>query len=122
MIYLSWSVIENTFSRENIPLNGSKFLIGNGYMGYRGSMDDYGKEELVACTLAGVYDKVGNGWREPANAPNGLFTKLYCNGQFLSTLSTEVLSHEQKLDIKNAIHSRVTNLPVVLDALYSYSR
>ena len=33
------------------------------------------QSEMVGITLAGIYDQVGDAWREPVNAPNGGFTQ-----------------------------------------------
>jgi trehalose/maltose hydrolase-like predicted phosphorylase len=84
-------------------------MLGNGYMGYRGTLEEFGKSELVAVTLAGLYDKAGEKWREPVNAPNGLWTRIFCNGQPLSVLEHEPSAHVQELNIRNAIHHRSTD-------------
>ena len=49
-----WTVHEEGFQRKNIINNGNKFIIGNGNMGFRGTMEEYTKDELVACNIAGV--------------------------------------------------------------------
>jgi nigerose phosphorylase len=105
---MSWLIKNLGYAKDKTALNGSKFFIGNGYMGYRGTMDEHTKDQLVSCVLAGVYDKVGDSWREPINAPNGLFTRLSCNGEMLTIQSSKLQKHEQTLDIKHAIHSRKT--------------
>ena len=105
---MEWLIRESGFNKDKIELNGNKFLIGNGYMGYRGTMEEFSKEQLVACNLSDLYDKVGDKWREPVNAPNGLFTKLYCNGELLSVLSSDIECHEQELNIRNSTHRRYT--------------
>ncbi len=103
-----WLLSEENFSRDHIELNGSKFLLSNGYMGYRGTMEEYGKAEQVACTLAGIFDRVGNAWREPVNAPNGFYTLLYCDNQPLRANQKEPRKHQQVLDLRRAIHYRDT--------------
>ncbi|CAH1194798.1 Nigerose phosphorylase [Paenibacillus auburnensis] len=105
---MSWTVQDQSFDRERITTNGNKFMTGNGYMGYRGTLEEFGKEQLAAVTLAGVYDQAGGKWREPVNAPNGLFTRLSCNGQQLGVLNTEPERHTQELDIRSAVHKRET--------------
>lgn len=101
-------VEDREFSRENIVTNGNKYMTGNGYMGCRGTLEEFGKEQLAALTLAGVYDQAGGKWREPVNAPNALFTRLRCNGERLGVLDTEPLSHRQELDLSAALHKRGT--------------
>ena len=93
---------------DQIEFNGSKFFLGNGYMGYRGTMEEFGREQLVACTLAGVYDKVGSAWREPVNAPNGFYTTLFCDGEPCDLTSLEPEEHRQTLDLRHGLHRRDT--------------
>lgn len=93
---------------DQIEFNGSKFFLGNGYMGYRGTMEEFGREQLVACTLAGVYDKVGSAWREPVNAPNGFHTVLFCDGEPLDITCQKPQEHRQILDLRHGLHRRDT--------------
>jgi len=70
-------------------------------MGVRGTLEECGADQQVAINLAGIYDRApGQTWREPVNAPNGLFAKLEGQGN--------ILEHTQRLDIRHGIHSRVT--------------
>jgi nigerose phosphorylase len=94
------------FNKDDAELNGSKFLLGNGYVGYRGTLEEYGKESQVAVTVAGLYDKVGDAWREPVNAPNGFYTVLCAGGEVLNPLETAPVRHHQTLDMRRAIHGR----------------
>ncbi|MCL6457321.1 MAG: glycoside hydrolase family 65 protein [Gorillibacterium sp.] len=103
---MSWTVTDNGFTQENIAKNGNTFMIGNGYMGYRGTLEEYKKEQLVAVTLAGLYDKVGDKWREPVNAPNGLWTQLYLNHTPLNVLQMDTQQHFQEVDFRFGIHRR----------------
>ncbi|WP_339158519.1 glycosyl hydrolase family 65 protein [Paenibacillus sp. FSL W8-0186] len=107
---MSWIVQENGFDRRRITANGNKFMIGNGYMGYRGTLEEFGRAELTAVTLAGLYDRAGDQWREPVNAPNGMFTQIYCRGELLGLLASEgePLEHIQELDMLHALHRRRT--------------
>ncbi|MBS5909121.1 MAG: glycoside hydrolase family 65 protein [Paenibacillus macerans] len=83
---MSWIVRESGFDPGRITVNGNKFMIGNGVLGYRGTLEEFGKSELTATIVAGLYDKVGDKWREPVNAPNGLATAVYFDGAPLSVL------------------------------------
>lgn len=103
-----WQIKNTDFSREAIPDNGNRFLVGNGYMGVRGTLDEHGKEELAAVNLAGIYDQVGSGWREPLNAPYPLHTVAYVDGQALALPDLAPASHEQSLDFYHGILSRRT--------------
>ncbi len=105
---MTWRVCEEGFDSSRITSNGNKFMTGNGYMGYRGTMEEYTKNELVACNLPGVYDRVGNKWREPVNAPNGLFTSLAVEGKSIGVLQEKPVCHRQMLDIREGLHWRNT--------------
>lgn len=105
---LVWSVYEEGFDSKNIVHNGNKFMTGNGYMGFRGTMEEYSKTELVACNIAGLYDKQGDNWREPINAPNGFYTALAINGIEIGLLTEEPTEHMQMLELKEGIHKRNT--------------
>jgi nigerose phosphorylase len=106
-----WKVSTNKFAneKESIMRSGNIYQIANGYMGYRGTLDEFGPDELVGITLAGIFDRVGDAWREPVNAPNGGFTKITLDGIEISALSTTVNSHKQELNLENAVFERETD-------------
>lgn len=99
---------ENTFNESSIPFYGNKFLIGNGYFGVRGTMEEYTKEHMPAFNLAGIYDKAGDGWRESVNAPNPLYTYVSVDGEKYALPEKKPAEHVQSLDIINAVHIRKT--------------
>jgi kojibiose phosphorylase len=92
--------------------NGNVYQIANGYMGYRGTLDEFGPDELVGITLAGIFDRVGDAWREPVNAPNGGFTQVTLDGTVISALVTPIKSHKQVLNLQNATFERETAFSV----------
>ncbi len=104
----NWIVEQNGWDRKDIEFLGSKFTMANGYFGYRGTMEEYGKEQLAACTLSEIYDDSGSGWREIVNIPNPLHVKMYQGEQALSLLEMPAKSHRQELDLKRALHCRET--------------
>jgi nigerose phosphorylase len=106
-----WRVTTDKFSgeKESIMRTGNIYQIANGYMGYRGTLDEFGPDELVGITLAGIYDRVGDAWREPVNAPNGGFTKVTLDGKAISALSTTIKKHCQRLNLENAVFERETD-------------
>ena len=96
----SWSFRIQGFDQADVVLNGNRFLIGNGYMGYRGTLEEFGCEEQVACLLNGIYDQAPGKWREPVNVPNGLFVRFEGAG--------EILHHVQELDLCAGLMKRRT--------------
>ena len=105
---MQWLIENNNSSQEAAPDNGNRFLVGNGYMGIRGTLDEHGRDQLAAVNLAGIYDRVGDGWREPLNAPNPLHTVIYVEGKALALPETEAVHHVQSLDFYHAILMRKT--------------
>lgn len=87
---------------------GNVYQIANGYMGYRGTLDEFGPEQAVGIMLAGLFDQVGSAWREPVNAPNGAFTQLAIDDAELSALGKKVRHHRQTLHFTNALFERET--------------
>src|SRR6185295_4756559 len=96
----SWKVSTDKFinDKEQIMRTGNVYQIANGYMGYRGTLDEFGPEQLVGITIAGIFDRVGNSWREPINAPNGGYTQVTLDGTEISALSTKIKKHSQSLN------------------------
>jgi kojibiose phosphorylase len=102
------STTEHAGDKESIMRRGNVYQIANGYMGYRGTLDEFGAEEAVGITLAGIFDRVGSAWREPVNAPNGGFTRVALDGVELSALGRKVRRHRQTLHFANALFERET--------------
>jgi kojibiose phosphorylase len=106
--FWSISTAEHTDGKETIMRRGNVYQIANGYMGYRGTLDEFGAAQLVGITLAGIFDRVGSAWREPVNAPNGGFTSVSIGGVELSALGDKVVQHRQTLRFANAMFERET--------------
>lgn len=105
-----WAVSTSEFGggKESEMRRGNVYQIANGYMGYRGTLDEFGPEEAVGITLAGLFDRVGSAWREPVNAPNAGFSQISVDGTVHSVLTSRVLAHTQSLNFANALFERET--------------
>lgn len=95
-----WKLEVSGFLPEETALDGNRFLIGNGYLGYRGTLEEHGAAEQAGCLLNGVYDLVPGKWREPVNAPNGLLVRIH--------EARNIISHRMSLDMRSALLSRET--------------
>ena len=102
------STTECAGNRESLMRRGNVYQIANGYMGYRGTLDEFGPGESVGITLAGIFDQVGSAWREPVNAPNGGYTRVAVDGTEVSALDATVVGHRQTLHFANARFERET--------------
>ncbi len=89
----TWQYKLEAVSPNDTVLNGNRFLLGNGYMGYRGTLEEADRDSLAGCLLNGVYDQVPGKWREPVNAPNGLFTRIEGAGEIAACGQTLDLRH-----------------------------
>lgn len=50
---MDFILTETEFNKENIAWNGNRFLIGNGYFGIRGTLEEYTKKQMCAVNMAG---------------------------------------------------------------------
>ena len=98
----------NTFDPEQTIITGSNFLAGNGYLGYRGTLAEWDKENYVGCIVTDTYDMADGKWRELCNAPNGLYTKLIVDDQELSAFegAGETIDYQRELNLKNGVVKR----------------
>ena len=108
----SWSIESSSIEpdSESLLRVGTRFQLANGYMGYRGTLDEFRSEQFVANTIAGLYDQVGDAWREPVNAPNAAYTQVIANGIQLHTLNPlgVIIKHHQSLSLSDAVFKRET--------------
>jgi len=105
----TWSIVETRKpDRESVEHLGNKFLIGNGFVGVRGTLDEYGRTEKAACIPTGIYDQHPGKWREPINLPNPLFAQIWVGGKALHAIDTATESHVQRLDLRHGVSSRET--------------
>ena len=112
-----WILRKTGADPENTASDGNRFLCANGYMGMRGTAEEDGPEMFAAVTLAGVYDRNGDRWREPVNAPHGLSVRLRFDGKELKAASPETVRHETALDYRYGLFSRDTDFgPVHLSS------
>lgn len=106
---MDWRIQQDGFCEEQISKLGNRLLCGNGYLGIRGTLEEYRKEQMPAINLAGIYDQVGDGWREPLNAPNVLYTYIVVDGKRYALPESEPLEHRMALDFRHGIFSRETS-------------
>jgi beta-phosphoglucomutase len=102
-----WDIIDDGASVGAMLENGVRLFTGNGYLGRRGVPDDAGPEAMPATILSGLYDKQGDLWREPVNAPDPLYTVVSLYGSSVLSIK-DALSHEQSLNFRYGIYSRKT--------------
>ena len=109
-----FKLVRSNYNKDNIIPFGNMFLIGNGHLGYRGTLEEYTKNEMVSLNVVGVYDRYKKLWRESINMPNP-FKVLLSKGDYnYSVLENSPISHYQQLDIKHAVFSRHTEFEDII--------
>ncbi len=98
-------LIKFDFDKEKINSYGNMFLIGNGHIGYRGTLEEYRASEFVGLNIVGQYDQYEDKWRESLNAFNPFFVHVKGDRSF-SVLENKPTNHCIELDIKKALFSR----------------
>ena len=101
-----WEIIEISFNADQLSTTGSNFMIGNGYLGYRGTPAEWTAEQYVACIISDTYDAALEGWCELCNAPNGLFTAVSLDGQALSLFEGQTHAYQRTLDMQHGLYQR----------------
>lgn len=103
-----WQIYENQFIPKHKIISGSNYLLGNGYLGYRGTFAEDQKDAYVACIVTDTFDMADDKWRELCNVPNGLFTKITSEGINYTLEETGFQEYRKELNFKRAILKRTT--------------
>lgn len=103
-----FNLTKKGFEKQNIVPYGNMFLIGNGHLGYRGTLEEFKKKELVGLNIIGFYDQYKEKWRESLNAPNPFYVHIKSEKDSFSVLDKKPIMHTQSLDLKHAIFKRCT--------------
>ncbi|MEM6362096.1 MAG: glycosyl hydrolase family 65 protein [Bacteroidota bacterium] len=102
-----WEIIESAFNPDQLITTGSNFMIGNGYLGYRGTFEEWEAKEYVACVVTDTWDRAeGSKWSELCNVPNALFTQLFVDDEMLSAFSGETKAYYRALNFKYGTNRR----------------
>jgi kojibiose phosphorylase len=102
-----WEIIEKSFDPDQLVTTGSNFMIGNGYLGYRGTFENWGPEQYVACVVTDTWDQAeGSRWSELCNVPNGLFTEMELDGETCSLFSGILQEYYHSVDLRRGVNTR----------------
>ena len=58
-----WIIEDSGISNESIIQNGNRLFCGNGFMGYRGTVDEADKTDMTGLIVNGIYDRHEDKWR-----------------------------------------------------------
>jgi 1,2-alpha-glucosylglycerol phosphorylase len=98
----TWEIFETRYFPEQAVTTGSNYMIGNGYLGYRGTFSHNRAADRVACVLTDTYDNADGKWKELATAPNGLFTEF----KPTSAASASLWEAENAVDYRRTLDFR----------------
>ncbi len=79
-----WEVVDELPTDDRLVTIGSNFMVGNGYLGYRGTRPDHRAEHFVGCVVSDTYDTADGVWRELCTVPNALYASIALDGEPLT--------------------------------------
>jgi len=97
-----WSITEDKYFQEKINHSETIFTIGNGYLGTRGTFEEYVPSEIRSTFLHGIFDDVPVFFTELANAPDWTELEIFLDRERFSITDGRILSYERRLDLKTA--------------------
>jgi kojibiose phosphorylase len=122
-----WNLQVKELKEEQLVHYGSNLLCGNGYLGYRGTLEEWGKDEYQACVVTDTYDMADGKWRELSNSPNALTTKVIVEGEdFGDYPEADKMTTELNFNYKYGIFKRISqsktknNVKIVSERFASY--
>lgn len=101
-----WEVVKSKYAAAQAITEGSNFMIGNGFLGYRGTFAEDGKNEYAACIVTDTWDKADGKWEELSTVPNALWTDVTINGEPFA-MAEDVDEFQRKIDLSQGVTSRV---------------
>ncbi len=79
----------------------TRFSVGNGHIGYRGTLEEEKKTGLPCFSMVGFYDQYQDKWREPVAYPNPFTLALTYQGRKVAFQKTT-----QTLDLEKGVYYR----------------
>lgn len=105
-----WLVEEKKWYPEKQKLNESLFILGNGYLGSRGILEEIPEGCTPGTYFAGLYDAKNTQVTELVNAPDPIYFKMKVSGEKIDISKMKVISHYRALDMRQGILVRKTVL------------
>ena len=101
-------LVKTGFQKENVVSYGNMFLIGNGHLGYRGTLEESDSSNFVGLNIVGFYDRYKKLWRESLNTPNPFYVKIRNSLENCSVFENSPIFHSIQLALNEAVFSRKT--------------
>ena len=104
-----WNLEIENLKEEQLVHYGSNLLCGNGYLGYRGTLEEWGKDQYQACIVSDTYDKADGKWKELSNSPNALITEVMIAGKkFGDYPGQDLMNTELDFNYKYGFFKRIS--------------
>ena len=103
-----WLIEEPSLDLAQLNYYETLFVVGNGYLGTRGSLEEGAVGALPATYIAGIFDHHDSTVIDLVNAPDWLGLKVWVDGERLNVQSCKVLAHRRVLDLRQGLLYRST--------------
>lgn len=101
-----WVVTETKFEPERLSHFETIFTQGNGYLGTRGSLEEYYPGQEATTFVHGVFDDVPISFTELANLPDWTELEIWLDGERFNMLEGQLLHYQRQLDLRTALLTR----------------
>jgi kojibiose phosphorylase len=95
-----WTLTESGWDADRSLAVGSNVMVGNGYLGYRGTSPEQGADGYVALVVTDTYDMADGRWRELCTVPNPLLVRATVDGTSVGVATADHV--ETELDLRTA--------------------
>ncbi|MCF7926021.1 MAG: glycoside hydrolase family 65 protein [Candidatus Izimaplasma sp.] len=103
----NWQILKNDFYKKEVINDGSNFMIGNGFLGYRGTFAEDKKDNYVGCIVSDTWDNADGKWEELSTVPNALYIEVSVKN-IPVTVNTNLKHFTRTLDLKHGVTKRET--------------
>mgnify|MGYP006266309211 CR=1 FL=1 len=101
-----WEIVEPAFDAEQLVTNGSNFMTGNGYLGYRGTFPAWRAEHYVGCVVTNTWDNADGKWKELCTVPNALYLALSDDHGVIELPERQPTNYRRSLDFRYGVQRR----------------
>ncbi len=98
------TLVKTQYDLKNAINDGSLFLMGNGYLGMRGTFMEGKKTDYAGIIVTDTWDNADGKWEELSTVMNGLFADLRRDGQ--SIYKKPWMDFKRSLDLATGITTR----------------
>lgn len=102
----NWVVTQEHFEPDQLSHFETVFTQGNGFLGTRGSFEEYYPGQEATTFAHGVFDDLPVTFTELANLPDWTDLEIWLDGERFSMLEGELLHYQRQLDLSTGLLTR----------------